>query len=252
MLGWLLAGGLTAADAPLLRLILLGGANAPRELLAEAATAGLPVAVTYGLTEAASQVATMPPSGSRLKPGSAGRPLLFTGLAIAGEDGGELPPGAPGEIVVSGPTIMAGYYADLEATAERIRNGRLYTGDVGYLDEDGDLWLLDRRDDLIVSGGENVYPAEVERVLRQHPAVAQACVVGLPHPDWGRQVAAVIVPHAAASVTADELRAFGRERLAGYKLPRIIVFADELPQTASGKIQRRVVAEQLLARMEAV
>ena len=245
MLARLLHEGLTAADAPDLRLILLGGAAAPAVLLAEARAAGLPVAVTYGLTEAASQVATMLPSDVANKPGSAGKPLFFTTVAAVDDDGRELPPGMPGEIVVRGPTVMAGYYRDEAATAAALRGGRLHTGDIGYLDEDGDLWLLDRRADLIVSGGENVYPAEVERVLREHPAVALAAVVGLPHPEWGQQVAAAVVLRAPGAATVDELLAHCRARLAGYKHPRRLVLCAELPQTASGKVQRRLVAEQL-------
>ena len=247
MLSRLLHEELTSDDTPALRLILLGGAAAPDSLLAEARAAGLPMAVTYGLTEAASQVATLLPDDVGRKPGSAGKPLLFTTVAVVDDDGCELPPGQPGEIVVRGPTVMAGYYRDEAATAATLRDGRLHTGDVGYLDADGDLWLLDRRADLIVSGGENVYPAEVERVLREHPAVALAAVVGLPHPDWGQQVAAAVVLRSPGAATPDELLAHCRARLAGYKRPRRLVLRDELPQTASGKVQRRLVAEQLMA-----
>jgi O-succinylbenzoic acid--CoA ligase len=246
----LLDAGLSAANAPSLRLILLGGAAADPALLAAAAGVGLNVAVSYGLTEAASQVATMAPGGARAKPGSAGRPLLFTRVEIVDDAGRPLPANAPGEVVVSGPTVMAGYYRDPETTAAVLRDGRLHTGDVGYLDADGDLWLLDRRGDLIVSGGENVYPAEVERGLRAHPAVAAACVVGLPHAVWGRQVAAAIVLKEQATVTESELLAHCRRLLAGYKLPRQITFVDALPLTGSGKVQRAAVAQQLMERME--
>jgi len=248
MLSRLLHEGLTIDDAPTLRLVLLGGAAAPAALLAEARAAGLPVAVTYGLTEAASQVATMLPSNVANKPGSAGKPLFFTTVAAVDDDGCDLPPGQPGEIVVRGPTVMAGYYRDAAATSAALRDGRLHTGDVGYLDEDGDLWLLDRRADLIVSGGENIYPAQVERVLREHPAVALAAVVGLPHADWGQQVAAAVVLRSPGAATSDELLAHCRAHLAGYKRPRRLLLCDALPQTASGKIQRRLVAEQLVAR----
>jgi len=231
MLERLLRRGLARVAAPALRLVLLGGAAAPPALLADSAAVGLPVAVTYGLTEAASQVATLLPDEARRKPGSAGRPLLFSSIHVADPDGRQLRPGEPGEIVISGPTVMAGYYDDPASTSETIRGGRLHTGDVGYLDEDGDLWILDRRDDLIVSGGENVYPAEVERVLREHPGVAAACVVGLPHPEWGQQVAALVVPTQRESVTESALLAFTRSRLAGYKQPRLLIFADVLPLT---------------------
>ena len=250
MLERLLQRGLSGQMAPALQLILLGGAAAPPALLAVAAAAGLPVAVTYGLTEAASQAATLLPQETQRKPGSAGRPLLFSSIDIEDADGHSQPPGKPGEIVISGPTVMAGYYDDPAATAITLRGGRLHTGDAGYLDEDGDLWVLDRRDDLIVSGGENIYPAEVERVLREHAGVAAACVVGLPHPEWGQQVAALVVPAQKSVVTERELLTFTRSRLAGYKQPRVLLFADELPLTGSGKVRRRTVAEQLAMTME--
>ncbi len=243
MLTRLLHEGLVGGEAPTLRLVLLGGAAAAAPLLAEAHAAGIPVAVTYGLTEAASQVATLLPDDVAAKPGSAGRPLLFTEVAIVDDDGRALPPNTPGELVVAGPTVMAGYYRDETATAAALRGGWLHTGDIGTLDADGDLWLLDRRADLIVSGGENVYPAEVERVLREHPAVALAAVVGLPHPEWGQQVAAAVVLRQTGAATAGELLAHCRALLAGYKCPRRLLLVDALPQTASGKVQRRLVAE---------
>jgi len=233
-----------------LRHILLGGAAATSELLTLAQQLNAPVATTYGLTEAASQVATMRPEEMIHKPGSVGKPLLFSSVRIVDETGATMPAGEKGEIVVSGPTIMTGYYNNLEATAQVIRtNGQsvreLYTGDIGYLDADGDLWPVQRRSDLILSGGENVYPAEVEAVLRQHPAVADACVVGIPDAEWGQQVAALVACPPGIAVAEDALVNFCRERLAGYKRPRIIRFVDALPQTASGKIERARVVELL-------
>jgi O-succinylbenzoic acid--CoA ligase len=250
MLARLMAHGLTHSGAPALRLILLGGAAAEQELLAATDIAGLPVAVTYGLTEAASQVATKTPPGVAKKPGSAGRPLLFSELKVIDENGSSPGLNNPGEVVVRGPTVMAGYYGDSEATDAALKDGWLHTGDIGYLDQDGDLWIMDRRSDLIVSGGENVYPAEIERVLAAHPSVASACVVGLPHPGWGQQVAAFIVPNEGAAVSADELLAFGRAHLAGYKQPRLIVFGAEMPLTSSGKIHRREVSKRLASLAE--
>lgn len=230
-----------------LRLVLLGGAAAPADLIQQCAARGIPVATTYGLTEAASQVATMRPNEVARKPGSVGKPLLFTTVSIVGDDGRELPPGDYGEIVVAGPTVMIGYYGDETTTAVALRDGRLYTGDIGYLDDDGDLWLVQRRSDLIISGGENVYPAEVEAVLRRHPAVAAVCVVGVADPEWGQRVAAAVVRRPGTTATAEELIAFSRQHLAGYKLPREIRFAADLPQTGSGKIQRHGVAQLLAA-----
>jgi O-succinylbenzoic acid--CoA ligase len=192
----------------------------------------------------------------RAKVGSVGRPLLFVRVRIAGEvdvrAGGDVPPGAQGEIVVSGPTVMQGYL-DPAATAQVMRSGELFTGDVGYSDEAGDLFVLRRRTDLILSGGENVYPAEVEAVLKQHAWVNDACVVGLPHAEWGQQVAAAIVlkrgalgdvgPHEVGPrEVALQLEQHCRAHLAGYKVPRRFKFVDELPRAGAGKIDRRAVA----------
>lgn len=228
-----------------LRLILLGGAAASSELLERAEVLNLPIALTYGLSEACSQVATMFPDDTQRKPGSVGRPLMFTDIRIVNEQSESLPPLEYGEVVVSGPTVMTGYYNQPEATAKTLRNGELYTGDIGYLDEDGDLWLVQRRSDMIVSGGENVYPAEVEQILIQHPAVAAVCVVGVPNQEWGQMVAAAVVPHTGVDITVQVLIAFSRERLAGYKQPRVIRFVESLPQTASGKVIRREVVKML-------
>ena len=226
---------------PSLRLILLGGAAASTDLLERCHERGLPVATTYGMTETATQVATMLPDDARRKPGSVGKPLLYTTVRIVDERGYSLPPGAPGEIVVSGKTVMRGYLH------QQPTNGEIKTGDIGFLDEDGDLWLMDRRSDLIVSGGENIYPSEVESVLRSHPAVADACVVGVPDAEWGQRVAALVALRAGMDVSESTLIAYSRERLAGYKQPRLIRFIDRLPQTASGKIHRRAVLDTFLS-----
>lgn len=228
---------------PDFRLILLGGAAASSELVEKAHAAGFPVATTYGLTEACSQVATQTITGTKHKPGSVGKPLPFTSVRIVDHTEQNVPTGTHGEIVVSGPTVMRGYHEDEEATEKTLYQGELFTGDLGYLDSEGDLWLVQRRSDLIVSGGENVYPAEVENLLKSHPAVAEVCVVGLPHPEWGQQVGAAIVPKPESTVTDDELVLFCRQHLAGYKIPRRFLFTSSLPMTASGKIERRKVVD---------
>ena len=226
-----------------LRTVLLGGAAATPELLQAALEAGVPVTPSYGLTETATQAATALPADVRRKPGSVGRPLLFTELRIADADGRPLPPGEIGEILVRGPQVTTAYYKNPGATAAALREGWLHTGDMGRLDSDGDLFVLQRRTDLIVSGGENIFPVEVEAVLREHPAVADVCVVGLPDAEWGQRCAAAVQLHAGENVTRDALLAFSRARLAGYKQPSAehIRFVDALPETASGKIARRAV-----------
>lgn len=245
------------APPPDLRLVLLGGAAADRELVERSHMAGFPVVTTYGLTEACSQVATQTVSGTLAKPASVGKPLSFVRVRIVDEAGNAVAPGVPGEIVVESPMVMRGYLGADDASERALRDhNALYTGDIGYLDEDGDLWLLQRRSDLIVTGGENVYPAEVEAVLKRHPSVEAVCVVGVPHPEWGQQVAAMVVLRAtgrdddAPSPSADDLIAFCRGALAGYKIPRQIRFADALPLTASGKIERKQVAALLGAESD--
>ncbi|MFN2137115.1 MAG: o-succinylbenzoate--CoA ligase [Candidatus Promineifilaceae bacterium] len=230
-----------------LRHVLLGGAAVPPELLAICHKQGIPVSVTYGLTEAASQVATMIGADVWHKPGSSGHPLLFTQLKIVNSDGDRLLPRQIGEIIVKGPTVMSGYDGDEAATNQALRAGWLFTGDMGYLDEDGDLWVVQRGDDIIISGGENIYPAEVEAILASHPQVEEVCVVGLAEPEWGQIVAAALVLASDESLDRKALTAFCRDRLAGYKIPRRVLFLKELPKTASGKIHRRAVAEKFLA-----
>ncbi|MEW6287251.1 MAG: o-succinylbenzoate--CoA ligase [Chloroflexota bacterium] len=218
-----------------LRAILLGGAGAPVDLLEKALALNLPLALTYGLTEAASQVATSTPEQTRAKPGSVGKPLPGTTVDIVDEAGKSLPNGEIGEIVISGRTVMCGYL-DSEKPSEPF-----HTGDIGYLDAEGDLWVLTRRTDLIVSGGENVYPEEVERVLLTHPSVSEACVVGVPDPEWGQAVAAAVVLREPCS--GEALIQFLRGQVAAYKVPRRIVFVEALPRTASGKLKRTEIAD---------
>lgn len=217
---------------PTFRAALIGGGPVPAHLLERAARLRLPVLQTYGLTETASQVATLSCHDARRKLGSAGKPLFPTEVAVAAG------PGDEGEILVRGPVVMAGYYKQPEATREAFRGGWLHTGDIGRLDEEGFLYVSGRRSDLIISGGENVYPAEVEAVLASHPAVAEAGVIGLPDPRWGEVPAALVVPRPGANLDTAELQAFCRERLAAYKLPQRIRFAPSLPRNASGKLLR--------------
>lgn len=219
-----------------LRLVLAGGAAAPEDLVIDALDRGWPVALTYGLTEAASQVTTALPEAVRSKPGSVGQPLFGTRLRIVSPETGEaMPAGEAGEVSIAGPTLMRAYLGDPPP------GEWLATGDIGYLDGEGDLFILQRRTDLIVSGGENVYPAEVERVLLGHPDIREACVVGIEDREWGRIPAAAIVT-ADPALTAGDVEGYLRQRLAGYKLPREIRFVEKLPCTASGKVCRPDVA----------
>ena len=222
-----------------LRCVLVGGGPVPRDLLEACARHGVPVVQTYGLTEAASQVTTLAPEDALRKLGAAGRPLFPTEVRIESEDGRAAPPGEPGEIVVRGPTVTAGYFGRPRESQEALRGGWLHTGDIGYLDHQGYLYVLDRRDDLIVSGGENVYPAEVEEALRSHPDVLDAGVTGLSDEEWGHRVVAAVVMRGGARPNAEALLAFCRERLAPYKVPKELRFVANLPRNAAGKLLRR-------------
>lgn len=232
---------LLAADpapcAPQVRVVLVGGGPVPEALLERAVALGYPVVQTYGLTETASQVATLAPSDATARLGSAGKALVTTALRV------DAAQGEPGEILVSGPVVTPGYFRRPEATEAAIRDGWLHTGDIGRLDAEGYLYVLDRRDDLIVSGGENVYPAEVEALLLRHPAVREAAVVGLPDEVWGQVAIAAVVSD--GEFAPEEIRAWMRERIAAFKVPARIVRVDALPMTASGKVQRRIVRQRL-------
>jgi O-succinylbenzoic acid--CoA ligase len=221
-----------------LRCVLLGGGPAPEPLLRRCAESGVPVVQTYGLTETASQIATLSPEDALRKLGSAGKPLFGAELRILVQGGAACPPGEAGEIVVRGPSVTPGYLNRPDETAAAIRDGWLHTGDLGFVDEEGYLYVLDRRDDLIVSGGENVYPAEVEAALQSHPDVLEAGVYGAPDERWGRAPVAVVVLRAGAVPDAEVLLAFCHERLAAYKVPRRIEFTDALPRNAAGKLLR--------------
>jgi long-chain acyl-CoA synthetase len=210
----------------------------------------------YGLTESTGGVVQLSPADH--DPGgprehllrSAGRPLPWVELRVADRVTGErLPPRAIGEVWLRAPNVMLGYFDRPEETAAVLtEDGWLRTGDGGFVDEEGYLFLTDRVKDMIVSGGENVYPVEVEEVLAHHPAVLDVTVIGVPDERWGETVKALVIAQPGAAPTADELVAFARERLAGYKLPRSIEFVDEFPRTPSGKVLKRVLRERYASR----
>ena len=234
-----------------LRCVLLGGGPAPLPLLERCARLGVPVVTTYGMTETTSQVVTMLPEDTRHRPGAAGRPLYPNAIRIA-EGTREADAGEPGEILVKGPVVMAGYSGDPQASARTLVDGWLRTGDVGFVDDHGYLHVLDRRDDLIITGGENVYPAEVEMALLAHPSVAETGVVGVTDSVWGQRVVAVVrlvdESPVAPPNASELLRAHCRSLLAGYKTPsEIRIVSDALPRTAAGKLQRGILRERMAA-----
>jgi o-succinylbenzoate---CoA ligase len=229
------------ASAGALRAVLLGGGPLPAELAARARARGLPVLQTYGLTEACSQVATERPAEA--DGSTAGPPLPGLSVRVSTPDGVPVRPGEAGEVQVQGATLMAGYLDEPEASALALAGGWLRTGDVGAQDGLGRLVILARRTDLIVSGGENVYPAEVEAVLASHPGVAEAAVVGRSDPAWGEIPVAVVVLRPGAG--ADGLLEWARGRLAGFKVPAEVVAVHALPRTAAEKVDRAALRRTL-------
>jgi long-chain acyl-CoA synthetase len=192
----------------------------------------------YGLTEASPVVTSTRLSSSR-KPGSVGQPIPGVEVAILDDDDRRLPFGATGEVGVRGPNVMLGYYGLPEETARTLRNGWLHTGDVGRLDADGFLYIVERKKDLIIRGGFNIYPREVEEVLYAHPAVGEAAVVGMRDLLMGEEVCAFVTLKPGASADGDALIAFCQSRLAKYKCPREVRFLPSLPKNAVGKVLRK-------------
>jgi long-chain acyl-CoA synthetase len=229
------------------RLLVYGASPMPAAIIQQVIRRfGVGLLQSYGMTEANPGTYLLPvdhaSGGSergsqRIR--SVGRPVRGVELRVVDEQDRDLPVGAVGEVAMRGPNVMRGYWKQPAATAQALRGGWMHTGDMGSLDQDGYLYLVDRKKDMIISGGENVYSTEVEAVLYQHPAILEAAVIGVPDPTWGETVKAIVVLKTDQHVTAEELRAFCRERIAGYKLPRSVDFVERLPKTASGKISKQ-------------
>ncbi|HEU5152690.1 MAG TPA: AMP-binding protein [Iamia sp.] len=225
-------------DTSSLRVLSTGAAPVPRPLLEAYRDLGIDIVQAYGLTEAGGAVSVLDAADAGAHLGTAGKPLLDVELRIAGPGGGEAPPGTAGEIQVRGPSTSPGYWG---LTDER-PDGWFATGDVGVVDEAGFLTVVDRLKDMVISGGENVYPAEVESVLSGHPAIADVAVIGQPSDRWGESPCAVVVP--ADGFDPADLRAWAAERLAPFKQPRAIEVVDELPRNASGKVLKHVLRDR--------
>ncbi|MDI6754505.1 MAG: long-chain fatty acid--CoA ligase [Thermodesulfobacteriota bacterium] len=222
-----------------LRFCISGGASLPVEILRRFETLfNATIVEGYGLTET-SPVCIENPFAGLKKPGSIGLAIEGFEVRIVDEQDLDLPPGEVGELIVRGPGVMKGYLNQPEATEQALRGGWLHTGDLARQDEDGYIYIVDRKKDLIIRGGYNVYPREVEEILYRHPAVAEAAVIGIPHADLGEEVAAVVVLRPGAKATPEEIRAFVKEQVAPYKYPRQVIFAEELPKTSTGKILKR-------------
>jgi long-chain acyl-CoA synthetase len=245
MLQILLSQPLEDHDLSSLRYVSCGAAPLAREVQAEICRRIPSVSIRqgYGLTETAALVSTNP--AGREKPGSVGIPVPGSTVRILDDAGREQPAGEPGEICCRSPGVMGGYWRSPEATGEALRDGWLHTGDVGYLDEDGYVFIVDRKKDLIIRGGFNVYPRDVEDALVEHPSVQMAGVVGRPSDVHGEEVVAFVALDADAEVTPDELIAWARERIGGYKYPREVHMVDSVPLTPVGKIDRKALRARL-------
>jgi long-chain acyl-CoA synthetase len=232
-------------DISCLDFVISGAAPLPVEIMQRFEQAfGLRILEGYGLTEGTCVSAINPYWGVR-KPGSIGMPIRGQAMRIVDDDMNGLPAGEYGEIVVKGPNVMQGYFNNPEATAETIVDGWLRTGDMGYMDEDGYFFIVDRKKDMIIRGGENIYPREIEEVLFTHPQIAEVTVIGRVDAIWGEQVVAVVVPVSGAVLTADDVISFCKERLADYKLPYEVIFRQALPTSLTGKVQKKVLREEL-------
>jgi fatty-acyl-CoA synthase len=240
------------ADFARLKVVISGGAPCPRAVFEKFWARGVDFKTGYGLTEAGPNNFWLPRQDVRAKPGAVGFPLFHVDVKVCRPDGSECAPDEAGELVIRGPHVCAGYWNNPTATAEAIHPlpsdpagpAWLHTGDLARRDADGYYYIVGRLKDMIISGGENVYPAEVEDVIHAHPAVAEAAVIGMPHPKWGEVGRAVVVIRPGAHLGEAELLDFVRGRLAAYKVPRSVVFVSELPKTGANKVDKRLLAEK--------
>jgi long-chain acyl-CoA synthetase len=233
--------GAEDADTSSLRVCASGGSAMPVEVMrAFEERFGCHVLEGYGLSET-SPVASFNHPDRERKPGSIGTPIEGVRMRVVDDDGGDVPEGEVGEIVIRGHNVMKGYWERPEATEDAIRDGWFHTGDMARVDEDGYFFIVDRKKDLIIRGGYNVYPREVEEVLYEHPAVREAAVVGLPHDGLGEEVGAAVALKEGHEATAEELQAYVRDNVAAYKYPRRVWFVDELPKGPTGKILKREI-----------
>jgi O-succinylbenzoate-CoA ligase len=230
-------------DCSSLRWVMSGAAPVPVTLIESYAKRGIEIHQVYGLTESCGPACLISPEDAIAKAGSTGKPFFHTEVRVVDDAGRDVPPGVSGEVLVRGKHVMKGYWNRPDATAEAIRDGWLHTGDVATVDAEGFVYINDRKKDMIISGGENIYPAEIENVILSHPKVREVAVIGQPSPKWGESPLAVVVKK-DTSLTEAEVIEWSRGKLAGYKRPRTVRFVDEIPRNPAGKILKRVLRER--------
>jgi fatty-acyl-CoA synthase len=225
------------------RTILVYAAPVPVTLIKEYAAVGIEVRQLYGMTEG-NTATVLDPENALAKVGSCGKPFFHTEIRVVDEDSQDVEPEVKGEVLIRMPNIMKGYWNRPEATAATIKDGWLYSGDIGKLDQDGFLYILDRKKDMIISGGENIYPAEVEDALLDHPKIADVGVIGYPHEKWGEAVKAIVVLNPGETLTEAELIQWCQGKIGRFKIPKSVVFTSAIPRTPTGKILKTVLREQ--------
>ena len=233
-----------AARFPKMRHWSAGGSPMPLTLIGTWAARGVTICFGFGMTETGPSVFIPDEATARAKPGSVGKPVGTMLTRVVDRAGNDCAPNQRGELLIKGPGVTPGYWNDAQATQAAIRDGWLHTGDVAYFDDDGDYWIVDRLKDMFISGGENVYPAEVENLLYQMPGVAEAAVIGVSDPKWVEVGLAVIVLEPGAWLDEASVQAWCRERLAGYKVPRHVRFVDALPRTPAGKVEKPALRQR--------
>ena len=236
--------GLDDFDLSSLELAVSGGAPCPLPVIDFFQGKGLPFQEGFGMTETAPGVSVLDADHVKEKAGSIGRPMFHVRARIVDDADRDVRTGEVGELVLRGPNVFAGYWGLPEATAEAFRGGGFHTGDLGRMDPEGFMTLVDRKKDMIITGGENVYPIEAEQVLYRHDSVREVAVVGVPHDRWGETPVAVVALQDGAATTAEELIAYARERLAHFKCPTRVEFVAELPRNATGKVLKTVLRQQ--------
>jgi acyl-CoA synthetase (AMP-forming)/AMP-acid ligase II len=232
-----------AFDRSRLRWIMSGAAPVPLSLIRSYVGLGIEIHQVYGLTESCGPACLLTAEDAVRKAGSTGKAFFHTDVRVVRLDGADVAPGETGEVVVRGPHVMKEYWNRPDATAETIRDGWLYTGDLATVDDEGFVYIQDRKKDMIISGGENVYPAEAENVLLSCPRVRDAAVIGQPSERWGESPAAVVV-RADPALTAADVVAWCHGKIARYKQPRVVEFVDEIPRNPSGKILKRLLRDR--------
>ncbi len=232
------------ADLSSVRWFLSGAAPVPVQVIKDYSSIGVEIHQVYGLTESCGPACVIGAADAISKAGSTGPAFFHTDVRVIDAEGKDVEVGGVGEVIVSGPHVMVEYWNQPEATAESLRDGWLHTGDLATVDAEGFVYIQDRKKDMIISGGENIYPAEIENALTGHPAVLECAVIGLPSEKWGEVPLAIVTLVPGESATAEDIIGFCQEKLARFKIPKAVEFSDDIPRNPSGKILKRLLRER--------